>query len=151
MHSNSHSRYVHIVCLMNKKSPQMVGLRPLIRWTNFLAGKLYCESTEYLTVIWTKCPPIGGADKTPNHWNWPKATRGGIFGRSSNFDKCQSEVACDVISGVAADKVDMDVRSTFDESGLNTVTELLDSGQPDPFTHRFCAVFNCILQPNGGS
>ena len=33
----------------------------------------------------------------------PKVVRGGIFDHFSNFDKCQWEVAGDVISGVAID------------------------------------------------
>ena len=53
----------------------------------------------------------------------PKAVgsgESGIFGCFPNFDKCQSEVADDVMSGVAVHYVGMDVRSTFGESGLNT-------------------------------
>ena len=33
----------------------------------------------------------------------PKAVGSSIFGRFLNFDKCRSEVASDVISGVASD------------------------------------------------
>ena len=50
----------------------------------------------------------------------PKAIGSGIFGRFPNFDKCRSEVAGDVMSGVAVHYVGMDVRSTFGESGLNS-------------------------------
>ena len=39
-----------------------------------------------------------------------KAVGGGIFGRFTNFDKCRSEVAGDVISGVAVDSVWMSVQ-----------------------------------------
>ena len=37
-----------------------------------------------------------------------------------NFDKCLSEVVGDIIFGVAADYVGMDVRATFGESALNS-------------------------------
>ena len=50
----------------------------------------------------------------------PKAVGIDILGHFQNFDKCQSEVAGDVISGVAVDYVGMDVRSTFGESELNS-------------------------------
>ena len=50
----------------------------------------------------------------------PNAVAGGIFGRFVNFDKCRSEVAGDVISGLAVDYVGTDVRATFGESGLNS-------------------------------
>ena len=33
----------------------------------------------------------------------PIVAGGGIFGRFSNFDKCRSEVAGDIISGMAVD------------------------------------------------
>ena len=50
----------------------------------------------------TRCPPIGEAGKTPRHSNSrKKAAKGGIFGRVANFDKCRSELARDVISGMA--------------------------------------------------
>ena len=42
------------------------------------------------------------------------------FGCFPNFDKCLSEVAGDVISGVAVELVGMDVRMTCGESGLNS-------------------------------
>ena len=38
----------------------------------------------------------------------------------ANFDECRSEVAGDVLSGVAVHYVGMDVRSTFGECGLNS-------------------------------
>ena len=41
----------------------------------------------------------------------------------------------------------MDVRATFGESGLNSGLIILLFGWPDRFTHHFCRVFNCILQP----
>ena len=50
----------------------------------------------------------------------PKTIGSGIFGRVPNLDKCRSEVADDVISGVTVDYVGMDVRATFGESGLNS-------------------------------
>ena len=49
----------------------------------------------------------------------PKAVGSGIYGRFLYFDKCRSEEAGDVISGVAVDYVGMDDRATFGESGLN--------------------------------
>ena len=57
----------------------------------------------------------------------------GIFGRFPNFDKCHSEVAGDVISGVAVEYVGMDVSATFSESGLNSGRIILLFGRPDPF------------------
>ena len=50
----------------------------------------------------------------------PKAVGGGIFGRFSNIDECRSEVAGDVISGMAVDYVGLDVRATSGGSGLNS-------------------------------
>ena len=50
----------------------------------------------------------------------PKAVGSGILSRFLNFDKCRSEVAGDVISGVAVESVGMDVRVTFGESVLNS-------------------------------
>ena len=69
----------------------------------------------------------------------PKAVGGGMFGHFSNFGKCQSEVAGDVISGVAIDYVGADVRAS--RGGSETVTEIFDSlaGQIR-FMHHFCAI-----------
>ena len=47
----------------------------------------------------------------------PKTVESGIFGRFPNFDKCRSEVAGDVVSGVAIDHVGVDALATFGESG----------------------------------
>ena len=44
----------------------------------------------------------------------------GIFGRFSNFDKCRSEVARDVMAALAAPCVSMNIRSTFREYGANS-------------------------------
>ena len=49
-----------------------------------------------------------------------KAVVGGIFGRFSNFSKCRSQVAGEVISGPAVDYVGMDVLATCGGSGLNS-------------------------------
>ena len=46
-----------------------------------------------------------------------KAIESGNFDRFPNFDKCRSEVAGDVISGVAVDYVGMDVRAAFGDMG----------------------------------
>ena len=62
-----------------------------------------------------------------------KAVGSGIFGRFPNFAKRRSEVAGDVISGVAVDYVGMDVRATFGESGLNSGRIILLFGRPHPF------------------
>ena len=48
-------------------------------------------------------------------------------------DNCRSEVAGDVISGVAVDYVGMDVRATFGESGLKNDGIIGLFGRPDPF------------------
>ena len=50
----------------------------------------------------------------------PKAVGSGIFSLFANFDKCRSEVAGDVMSGMAVDYVGMYVCATFSESGLNS-------------------------------
>ena len=50
----------------------------------------------------------------------PNAVGCGIFVRFSNINKCRSEVAGDVISGVAVDKVGMDVRAICRKPGLNS-------------------------------
>ena len=81
----------------------------------------------------------------------PTADRSGIFGRFPNFDTCRSEVAGDVISGVAVDYVGLDVRATFGESGFNSSRNILLFDGPASFTRHFCAVFNCILQPTGSN
>ena len=47
-----------------------------------------------------------------------------------NFNKGRSEVAVDVISGVAVDEVCMDVRATFGEFGLNSGQIILLSSRP---------------------
>ena len=63
----------------------------------------------------------------------PKFVGSGIFGRFPNYDKCLSEVADDVISGVAVDYVGMDVRAIFGESWLYSGRIIWLFGQPDPF------------------
>ena len=49
----------------------------------------------------------------------PETVGGGIFDRFRNFDNCQSEVASDVISGIAVQYVGVDVCVKFGESRLN--------------------------------
>ena len=73
-----------------------------------------------------------------------------IFGRFSNFDKCQPEVAGDVMSSTALDYVGMDVPASFGDSQSNSGRIIRPFVRPDPFAH-FCAVFSCILQPTGRS
>ena len=68
-----------------------------------------------------------------------KAVGSGIFGRFPNEDNSRSEVADDVISGVALDCVGVDVRATFGESRLNSGRIILLFCRPD--------LFNCLLQP----
>ena len=51
----------------------------------------------------------------------PKPSQAALSAVFANFDKCRSEAAGDVISGVAVDYVGMNVRATFVESGLNNV------------------------------
>ena len=76
----------------------------------------------------------------------PKAVAGGIYGRFGNFDQCQSEVAGDVISGVA-----VDVRATFGKSELNGGRIILLIASRIRFTHHSCAVFSWILQTTGSN
>ena len=49
-----------------------------------------------------------------------KAVGSGIIGRFPNIDKCRSEVAGDVISGVAVYYVGTDVHARSSWSGLNS-------------------------------
>ena len=44
---------------------------------------------------------------------------GGFFGRFSNFDNSRPELAGNIISGAAVNKVSMDVRAKFGDSRLN--------------------------------
>ena len=56
-------------------------------------------------------------------FNSNKAVRWGIFGRFSNFDKCQLEAAGDVISGMALDcisRFSTDLPASFGDSQLNS-------------------------------
>ena len=68
-------------------------------------------------------------NKKPTNW-WgrqnsaplkfdPKPSEAAFWTVFSNFDKCQLEVAGNVISGVAVELIGMDVRATFGESVLN--------------------------------
>ena len=63
----------------------------------------------------------------------PKAVGAVIIGRFSNFDICRSEVAGDVISGVAIDQVGLDVRAAFGESGSNSGRIIRLFRRLDPF------------------
>ena len=63
---------------------------------------------------------VGGGAKRRATKIRPKAVAGGILGRFANFDKCRAEEAGDVISGVAADYVGMDVHATSAETALNS-------------------------------
>ena len=54
----------------------------------------------------------------------------------------RSEVAGDVISGVAVEYVVMDVRATFGESALNSGRIIWLFGRPDPFYSSLCPVLN---------
>ena len=80
-----------------------------------------------------------------------KAVGCGILDRFPNLDKCRSEGACVVISSVTVDYVVVDVRATFDESGLNSGRIILLYAGRTRFTRHFCPVFCCILQPIGSS
>ena len=92
---------------------------------------------------------VGQAKRRPTKIR-PKALGSGIVGRFSNYDKCRSEVACDIISGVAVDLVGADVRATCVGSGLNSERNIRLFARPDTF-YPFCEVFNCILQPTGSN
>ena len=71
----------------------------------------------------------------------PKAAGSSMFGR----------IAGDVISGVAVDYVVWISVQHLVNMGY-TVTELFDSlAGRTRFTHHFCSVFNCILQPTGSN
>ena len=69
---------------------------------------------------------------------WRKQDAHQLVGRAKRratqiWPKSRLKVAGDVISGVAVDDVGMDVRATFDESGLNTGRIIWLFGRPDPF------------------
>ena len=51
----------------------------------------------------------------------------------SNFNKCQPEVADDVISGAVVDLVDTDFRVRFGDSKLNSGRAIKTLCRPDPF------------------
>ena len=63
----------------------------------------------------------------------PKVVGGGIFGSLPDFDICRSEVAGNVIIGVAEDYVSTDVHATLGESGLNSGRNIVLFGRQDPF------------------
>ena len=83
--------------------------------------------------LFQRCSPIGGEVNRRATQIRPKAVESGIFSHFPNFDKCRSQVAGDVISGVVVDYVGMDGRATFCESGLNSGRIILLFGRPDPF------------------
>ena len=60
-----------------------------------------------------------------------KAIGGGILDSFSNFDKCRSEVAGDVISSVAIEYVGMDIHVKFCDSRLNNGQTIRLFGQLD--------------------
>ena len=66
-----------------------------------------------LSLLKTRCPPVGGAAKRRTTKFDPKPSDAGICGHFSNFDKYRSEVASDVMFVV-------DVHATFGGSGLNS-------------------------------
>ena len=67
-----------------------------------------------------RSPPIEGQVKRRATKIRSKTVGGGIVGRFSNFDKYPSEVAGDVISGLARDNVGTDVRATCGGSAVNS-------------------------------
>ena len=77
----------------------------------------------------------------------PKLSEVAFSAVFSNFDKCPSKVASDLVSGAAEDKVALDVCVKIGDSTLN-VAFLFDSLPAAPVL-RICAVLNCILQPTG--
>ena len=62
-----------------------------------------------------------------------KAVGNNIFGRFPNFDKYRSEVAGDIMSGLAIDYVGVDVRTIFGESALNSGRIIWLFGRQNPF------------------
>ena len=70
----------------------------------------------------------------------PKPTEAAFSAVFSNVVKCPSEVAGDVMSGVAVDQVGVDVRATSGESRLNSGQIIRVFGQPDSF----CALLRSI-------
>ena len=68
----------------------------------------------------TRCPPIGGAGKTPCHNNSTQSRqRRQFLTFFSSLDKCRPEAADGVISGVAVEKAHMDARVKFGDFTLN--------------------------------
>ena len=70
----------------------------------------------------------------------PKAVGCGIFCRFSYLDKCQSDVASHVISGVGVDQVGVEVRAKFDASRLNGGQIIRLFGRPDLFYAFLCSI-----------
>ena len=61
---------------------------------------------------------VGQAKRSVTEFN-PKTQEAAFSTVVSNFDKCQMEVASDVISDLAVDHIAMDVRVKFSDSTLN--------------------------------
>ena len=114
-------------------------------------GSQWSHMMRFTVCLWEpnileKCAKFHDSGLNRSWETQPKAViRCGIFGCISNFDNCRLEVAGDVISGAALNYVSIDVLAKFGYSRLFDSLASLTC-----FTH-FCAVFNCILQPTGGS
>ena len=81
----------------------------------------------------------------------PKAIESTILGPFPNFDKCRSEIAGNIMSGVAVQYVGEGVRSTFGKSALNSGRIIWLLASRTRFKHHFSPVFYCILQPTGSN
>ena len=74
----------------------------------------------------------------------PKTVRDGIFGRNLNSNNGRSEVASEVISGVAVAYPSVDVSVKFHNSRLNMCWIIRLVASSSDSTYVF-AVFNCIF------
>ena len=72
--------------------------------------------------------------------NAKKAIGCGIFGRFSNFDKCQPEAAGDVISGMALDYVSTYVVASVGANRLNSGQIIRLFVRPDLFCAHLCSI-----------
>ena len=80
----------------------------------------------------------------------PKPSEAAVWAPFSNFDKCRPEVDGNVISGVAVDKVGMDVLQNW-AILRQTVAKRFDSLASSTRFMHFYAVFDCILHPTESS
>ena len=112
--------------------------------TSLVASGRLQNAIKYWTKVMRKVGPVDQRVKQDDHQLVgqakrcatqirSKAIRSGIFCSFANSDKCRSEVAGDVISGVAVDYVSVDVHARLGASELRGGRVIGLSGRLDPF------------------